>query len=1309
MAILLLAGDQLSARTVQSLIIQPQLEEEFLIRLWNPDSGLPQDSARSLAMTKDGYVWIGTFNGLSRIDGTVPAERFSVRKLAGAKTDGCISMFGDSKGNLWIGMANEIARYSSDRTWAKFSPPAASSSWDMVMSFAERPDGTVHFGSEKGVYRIVDGNVESLRLPDKPKNDNGAWHIVFDEEGTLWTRTDRLIARYYKGQWTNVMVLAESDVATFNGIKPAKKGGVWISKVDKLLHYQKGQVVSQQNYPEDFHDPLVAILEDSKENIWIGGFENGLVIFLNNGLIQRSLLHEGLIHTHLTSLLEDREGNIFIGTGVAGAMQLTPKRFKVYHGDGLASRESEIVSLTARHQSGVVFANAAGEVFVLTNEIPKRIVSRNEQLQIQSVICTADDDIWIGTDKRGLFRVGDSHVEPLFPLQLSGKVISTLTRDFQNRIWIGTDQEIASYDPQTKIFQSTLLRDVTDFFGVTTIGHMLSGQVFFSSDDLLFRLKDGKVETVTIAGVNPARTIVAMAGDPEGGLWISLRAGGLVWIQPDGKQFLFDERHGVPTLAIGSLVLDDQDTLWGGSFGGIYSLSLPCLKDVASGKLKSCEKLFFNHHDGLLQDNSRPTGRPGSGRSSDGRIWFATSRGAAVTDPRSIKPYAPCQPPLIREVEIEGERVPIRDGKVVLNPGSRHARVHFTLPSLSVPERVRFEYRLVGLNDQWVVGSGSRFADVGRLEPKTYRFEVRGYNSDRQLSTDIAALAIRVEPFYWETPWFHYGGIALILAACIGTGILIHRDRLQRAESALAKEQTIAQERARSAAVIEATTDLVLFADRDQKILYMNRAGRELLGIPLDENLSSTPTEYLVPIQSRDEWKQRLLSLKHSGQNWAAEMQLLSRRGNEVAVSAVVLVHQDRFGQTDFYSVVCQDISRRKLDEEVRAHLDKQLRQSHKMEALGTLAGGIAHDFNNILAAISGNTQLALAELSTEHPAQLSLAEVRKASQRAASLVSQILTFSRQQESQPEWIQIQPIAMEALNLLRISIPTTIQLQTHFLRNSPWISADPTQIHQVIVNLGTNAAQAIGNRPGSISFEESVITVDQTPKTNRPQLKPGRYVCLKVRDTGVGMSREVMDRIFDPFFTTKGPNQGTGLGLSVVHGIMEKVHGAITVDSQVGVGSVFVLYFPASESVELAPPPPVAPSPRGNGEEVLLVDDEEPIIFLSSRVLKKLGYRPASFTNPEEALAEFERRPHDFGAVISDISMPIMPGPVLVKRLLEIRPDLAVILTTGFARPEDQKSAEELKVHALLLKPTSIEELGKALASALAERRMTQSV
>ena len=398
------------------------------------------------------------------------------------------------------------------------------------------------------------------------------------------------------------------------------------------------------------------------------------------------------------------------------------------------------------------------------------------------------------------------------------------------------------------------------------------------------------------------------------------------------------------------------------------------------------------------------------------------------------------------------------------------------------------------------------------------------------------------------------------------------------------------------------------------------------------------------------------------------------------------------------------DVTQRERGEQERRLLEVNLRQAQKMQSLGTLAGGIAHDFNNILLAISGNARLAMQELPQDSAVQVSLAEIDKASVRASGIVNQILMFSRrEEESQQAPLNLQEIIGESLNLLRAILPARIAIRTRLDPAAPTVLGDASQIHQVLLNLATNAAHAMDAQGGPLDIELEKIEVDAGLARESVDLRPGPYARISFRDTGVGMSAQLIERIFDPFFTTKPRGQGTGLGLSVVHGIMRSHGGAITLQSIEGAGSVFRIYLPAApQSAAVTPSLPIAPG-RGNGQHILYVDDEEPLVYLLSRTLQRLGYRVTGFTDPREALEALRADPASFDAVVTDLSMPGLSGHELAQAVLKIRPELPVVLTSGYVRNEDRELAISAGVREVVLKPDTVQALGEILHRLLHEQ------
>jgi PAS domain S-box-containing protein len=375
--------------------------------------------------------------------------------------------------------------------------------------------------------------------------------------------------------------------------------------------------------------------------------------------------------------------------------------------------------------------------------------------------------------------------------------------------------------------------------------------------------------------------------------------------------------------------------------------------------------------------------------------------------------------------------------------------------------------------------------------------------------------------------------------------------------------------------------------------------------------------------------------------------------------------------------------------------LEAQFRQAQKMESIGQLAGGIAHDFNNILSAIVGNLSLAKLE-SEEIPAIAEyLDEISNATRRATDLVNQILTFSRQNKQERSPIHLNHVVLEALKLLRASMPSTIKIQSE-LAQTPTVLANATAIHQVVMNLGTNAWHAMRDNPGTLKVEVNIMEVDDEFVKVHPGLRAGKHVRLSASDTGCGMDHATLERIFDPFFTTKPIGEGTGLGLAVVHGIMKNHDGGIFAHSRPGEGTTFHLYFPVLETEAVAPQIGSSPIPRGNGEHILFVDDEAALANVGKKILERLGYSVTVKTSALEAIAAVEAQPDGFDLVVTDLTMPVMDGAKLGDRLLQIQPRLPIILMTGYSGSMTTEKINELGFSELLDKPNTARTLGETV-------------
>ena len=390
-------------------------------------------------------------------------------------------------------------------------------------------------------------------------------------------------------------------------------------------------------------------------------------------------------------------------------------------------------------------------------------------------------------------------------------------------------------------------------------------------------------------------------------------------------------------------------------------------------------------------------------------------------------------------------------------------------------------------------------------------------------------------------------------------------------------------------------------------------------------------------------------------------------------------------------------------EEEEKSGLEAQLRQAQKMEAIGTLAGGIAHDFNNILAAILGYTELAKQKMTPESEPDHCLAEVLKATYRAKELVQQILAFSRKGEQEVKPLRIQCVVKEALKLLRATLPVSIDIQQRIDPDCQAILADPTRIHQIILNLCTNASHAMEAKGGTLSVLLENTTLGEED-AQAHGLAAGGYVLLVVSDTGHGMGKEVLDHIFEPYFTTKKQGKGAGMGLAIVHGLVKAIGGKIFVASTVGQGTTFRIFFPQVSARAGEDPPRETPAISVPGSErIFVIDDEQAIVAMEKIALERLGYQVQLFADSEEALAAFRVNPQGCDPVVTDQTMPHLSGMDLAKAFLAIRPDLPIILSTGYSSQASEEDAARAGIRRFIMKPVNISQLAAVIREILDKR------
>ena len=500
--------------------------------------------------------------------------------------------------------------------------------------------------------------------------------------------------------------------------------------------------------------------------------------------------------------------------------------------------------------------------------------------------------------------------------------------------------------------------------------------------------------------------------------------------------------------------------------------------------------------------------------------------------------------------------------------------------------------------------------------------------------------------------------------------------------------------------IVENIPNMIFIKDaKDLCFVRFNRAGEDLLGKSRDDLLGKNDYDLFSKEQADyfTEKDREALRSKEIADIPEEPLQT-GHKGERILHTKKVPILGEN-GEVEYLLGISEDITEIKRAEEERKNLNAKLIQSQKMESIGTLAGGIAHDFNNILSPIIGYAEMILMDTLEDSPDREGLNQIYTSALRAKSLVKQILTFSRQDTSELLMMKMQPIIKEALKLIRATIPTTIEIIQDINPGCGIIKADPTQIHQIVMNLTTNAYHAMEETGGELKVSLKEMEFGTLDLIN-PNMTPGIYVCLTVADTGKGMDKNLTDKIFDPFFTTKAIGKGTGMGLSVVHGIVTAMGGAINVYSEPGKGTQFHVYLPVEKSLsEIQVIHSTVPI-QGGTEQILLVDDEEAILAMEKRMLERLGYQVTSRTSSLEALEAFRANPDKFDLIITDMAMPNMPGDKLSAELIKIRYDIPILLCTGFSETISEEKAISLGIKGFLFKPIVMKNLAQKIREVL---------
>ncbi|MCP5047587.1 MAG: response regulator, partial [bacterium] len=1132
-------------------------------------------------------------------------------------------------------------------------------------------------------------------------------------------------------------------VATDNGLSVIRSNGVGRFRVDNRLNSQPGfpsgkikgiGIESKGKYPDSklndsrvwlFGDRWFGYLEENSAQ-WVPypvgitfsdraktvlvqpDYRNGLYVanrydtyyFNYNTRTWQSLgIINGLIDVGANSLFIDFEKNVWIPC-LRGVSKISSRRFsnfKLKHGlledEVTAVKEYEPGRFILGHNWGVTFYDTtntrSGPTFF---KVPffgpnqtKLHLCRVLDIQVDS-----KKNIWLAASQAGLIKINRRR-----QLTRYGKNdglprnIFTLWISPQDRVWVGT--ETGLYVQTGTGFR---LHKIGDFPPIVTrriFGHRgkLRYIAGMSTGVYVYREEDDKWENFRTPGNIKANTVYAVREDFTGRLLVGTR-GGLFTLKEPGKNsnepgilVKFQQDGFGIDRPVYFIFPDNRQRLWFGTDNGVIQW------DGAKTKTFSIAEGLTGHE----------TNRAAGMMDSRGRFWFGTNRGLSIYDESYDNNPSFNPPPMVRILNITLPQRQVRldppTGPVRLSYKENTIIFHFRGISFLDETAIRFKTKLEGFDQQWSA-EGYPYKQMVRytnLSPGTYRFHLKARNSLGVWSPEVVSPAIVIlKPFYEEW-WFYLSLIVLVFSIFYVVFRFFTRGRYaalleHQVEERSAQLQAVEK---RYHDLFQESVDTVFVSTPEGTLMNINPAGvrlfgygskEELLGITSTKNLFENP-------EDREKYSE---AIEKKGFVQDYELALKRKDGEPINAQVTATLVRDKEGNVIAYRGIIRDVTE-------KIELEQQLVQAQKMEAIGTLAGGIAHDFNNILGVITGYSELAIDELEEGTLVRRNVEQILTGAERATELVRQILAFSRQNERKRMPLQLSLIITEVLKLLRPSLPSTIEIRTDIQTQSGLAMADPTQIHQVMMNLCANSAHAMKNKKGILEIKLHEVHIDPDSVGTHEGLPAGNYLRLTVSDTGHGIPQIVKKRIFEPYFTTKDAGEGTGMGLAVIHGIVKSHGGDITVYSEPGEGTTFNVYLPQLED-SIKPPEEVIEETLTGSERVLLIDDETNLARVEGQMLKRLGYDVTVMDDALEALETFRREPDRFNIVVTDLTMPQLTGIQLSRELRNISPALPIILCSGFSTIATQQKIKAYGISDFVMKPIIKNQLARSIRKIL---------